>query len=216
MLSNSSSLESAEHRHAPFQRSDGGLHSPSDDRFELLAAVCARSATRRLIAQSGTTVIDEGVHWLVTPCGERFFSIGVNANEGGYPQRFADGRIAYHWGIFYPDLEDWARTAPDNGYWPGALTLPVDGPSIPLILGLPITPDLELGRSARFHWFDPFDPATAEHMHAWARRMVAPYKGNPYRIGYFMDNEVGWWNGALFIYYLKQPATNHTKQRLSL
>ena len=51
-------------------------------------------------------------------------------------------------------------------------------------------------------------------MRAWARRLVAPYKGNPYRIGYFTDNEVGWWNGALFIYYLKQPATNHTKQRL--
>ena len=48
----------------------------------------------------------------------------------------------------------------------------------------------------------------------WPAAMVAPYKGNPYRIGYFTDNEVGWWNGALFIYYLKQPATNHTKQRL--
>jgi hypothetical protein len=33
-------------------------------------------------------------------------------------------------------------------------------------------------------------------------------------IGYFTDNEVGWWNGPLFTYYLKQPATNHTKQRL--
>jgi hypothetical protein len=51
-------------------------------------------------------------------------------------------------------------------------------------------------------------------MRAWAHRLVAPYKGNPYRIGYFIDNEVGWWNGALFIYYLKQPASNHTKQHL--
>ena len=51
-------------------------------------------------------------------------------------------------------------------------------------------------------------------MRALGRRLVAPYKGNPYRIGYFTDNEVGWWNGALFIHYLKQPATNHTKQRL--
>ena len=137
----------------------------------------------------------------------------VNAIDGGEPQRFSNGRIAYHWGIFYPDLEDWARTARQRVLAWGFNT--AGGWSLhPTILGLPITPNLELGRSARFHWFDPFDPATAERMHAWARRLVAPYKGNPYRIGYFIDNEVGWWNGALFLYYLKQPATNHTKQHL--
>jgi hypothetical protein len=82
------------------------------------------------------------------------------------------------------------------------------------MLGLPVIPDLELGRMARFHWFDPFDPATEEEMRRWAHRLVAPYKGNPYRIGYFSDNEVGWWNGALFTFYSKQPASNRTKQRL--
>ncbi|HEX2228533.1 MAG TPA: hypothetical protein VHM64_15460, partial [Candidatus Binatia bacterium] len=152
-------------------------------------------------------------HWLLTPCGERFFSVGVNVIDGGEPQRFSDRRIAYHWGTFYPDLEDWARTTRQRVLaWgfntAGAWSLH------PAILALPITPDLELGRSARFHWFDPFDPATAEQMHAWAHLLVAPYKGNPYRIGYFIDNEVGWWNGALFIYFLKQPAANRTKQQL--
>jgi len=159
------------------------------------------------------TVEHEGVHWLVTPCGERFFSAGVNAIEGGYPQRFFDGRTAYHWGTFYPDLESWGQIAQQRLLAWGFNT--AGGWSLhPLMLALPTTPYLELGRTVRFHWFDPFDPATAEHMRALARRMVAPYTGNPYRIGYFTDNEVGWWNGALFIYYLKQPATNYTKQRL--
>jgi hypothetical protein len=90
----------------------------------------------------------------------------------------------------------------------GASSLPPD------VLALPVIPDLELGRTARFHWVDPFDPATDERMFAAARRLVAPYKGSPFRIGYFSDNEVGWWNGALFAFYLKQAATNHTKQRL--
>jgi len=160
-----------------------------------------------------STDVRNGVHWLVTPCGERFFSIGVNASEGGYPQRFADGRIAYHWGTFYPDLESWGQVARQRLLAWGFNT--AGGWSLhPLMLRLPITPYLELGRTARFHWFDPFDHSTAESMRVLARRMVAPYKGNPYRIGYFTDNEVGWWNGALFIYYLKQPAINHTKQRL--
>ena len=159
------------------------------------------------------TVVEDGVHWLVTPCGERFFSIGVNASEGGYPQRFPDKRIAYHWGTFYPDLEAWAQEARQRLLSWGFNT--TGGWSLhPIMLPLPTTPYLELGRQSRFHWFDPLHPSTAERMRAWARRLVAPYKGNPYRIGYFTDNEVGWWNGALFVYYVKQPATNHTKQRL--
>jgi hypothetical protein len=159
------------------------------------------------------TVVQEGMHWLVTPCGERFFSIGVNALEGGYPQRFPDTRIAYHWGTFYPDLEAWGQVAHQRLSAWGFNT--AGGWSLhPLMLPLPTTPYLELGRMSRFHWYDPLHPSTAERMRAWARRMVAPYKGNPYRIGYFTDNEVGWWNGALFVYYLKQPATNHTKQHL--
>jgi hypothetical protein len=159
------------------------------------------------------TIVQDGVHWLMTPCGERFFSVGVNVLEGGQPKRFPDGRTAYHWGTFYPDLESWSQVLrPRLLAWgfntAGAWSLH------PFMLNLPTTPYLELGRTARFHWFDPLHPSTAEHMRAWARRMAADYKGHPYRIGYFTDNEVGWWNGALFAYYLKQPATNHTKQRL--
>ncbi len=51
-------------------------------------------------------------------------------------------------------------------------------------------------------------------MRTMARELVAPYKGNPYRIGYFSDNEVGWWNGALFVHYIQKPRTNHTKGKL--
>ena len=50
-------------------------------------------------------------------------------------------------------------------------------------------------------------------MNALARELVAPYRGSPYRIGYFSDNEVGWWAGALFVFYSTKPATSFTKQR---
>jgi hypothetical protein len=50
-------------------------------------------------------------------------------------------------------------------------------------------------------------------MMSLARDLVAPYRGSPYRIGYFSDNEVGWWAGALFVYYSMQPASSATKQR---
>ena len=50
-------------------------------------------------------------------------------------------------------------------------------------------------------------------MNALARELVAPYRGSPYRIGYFSDNEVGWWAGALFVFYSSKPASSVTKQR---
>jgi hypothetical protein len=158
-------------------------------------------------------VVHNGVSWLMTPCGERFLSIGVNALDGGYPSRRFDGRLAYHWGTFYPDVDTWGAVTRqrlmDWGFnTVGAWSL---GPSK---LVLPFIPNLELGRTSRFHWFDPFRPTMEEDMRATARRLVAPYKGNPYRIGYFADNEIGWWYSALFIYYLQQPATNYTKQKL--
>jgi len=36
----------------------------------------------------------------------------------------------------------------------------------------------------------------------------------PYLIGYFSDNEVGWWNSPLFEWYLKSGWENHTKHLL--
>jgi hypothetical protein len=149
-----------------------------------------------------------GVAWLVTPCGERFFSIGVNTLDGG-----TAGEAGY----------DWKRSASDLGSWASAVRTRLrdwgfntaGGTSLaPDALALPQVADLELGRTARFHWVDPFDPATAPRMRRAARRLVAPYASRAYRIGYFSDNEVGWWSGALFAYYLEQPGTSHTKRRL--
>ena len=42
-------------------------------------------------------------------------------------------------------------------------------------------------------------------MTARARAAVVQYRGSPYRIGYFSDNEIGWWNGSLF--HVFKPGT---------
>ena len=142
----------------------------------------------------------QGVSWLLTPCGERFWSIGVNVLNGGYPSRIHAGRLAYHWGAFYPTLETWVTvTLQRLAAW-GFNT--AGGWSLgPAQFALPFIVNLELGRQSRFVWSDPFRPTMEEEMRAWAQRLVAPYKGNPYRIGYFSDNEIGWWYSAMFTYY---------------
>ena len=128
--------------------------------------------------------------WLRTPCGERFLSLGVNVINGGYPSRVFNDRLSYHWETFYPTLETWAATTRQRLLTWGFNTAGAWSVE-PSKLPLPFIPDLELGREAEFHWFDPFHPAMEEKMRTWAHRLVSPYKGNPYRIGYFSDNEVG-------------------------
>jgi hypothetical protein len=155
---------------------------------------------------------DDGVWWLKTPCGERFYSLGVNALDGGYPERETGGKLYYSWKAFAPGLADWvAQTRHRLREWgfnsAGGWSLP------PQQLQLPAVINLELGRRAKYHWFDPFAPETETRMMALAREAVAPFRGSPYRIGYFSDNEVGWWAGALFVFYSQQPAGSYTKER---
>src|SRR5207302_11196481 len=52
----------------------------------------------------------DGVSWLVTPCGERFFSLGVNVLDGGNSERAKVGKAysGYAWEAFSPTLQDWA------------------------------------------------------------------------------------------------------------
>ena len=119
-----------------------------------------------------------GVLWLITPCWERFLSIGVNVLDGGYPSRIFEGHLSYHWGTFYPDLETWVAVTRQRLLAWGFNT--AGGWSLgPSKLPLPFIPNLELGHQSRFLWFDPFRPTMEEEMRAWAHRLVAPYKGSP-------------------------------------
>ncbi|HXY99388.1 MAG TPA: hypothetical protein VEI03_05280 [Stellaceae bacterium] len=152
-----------------------------------------------------------GHAFLRTPCGERFFSIGVNVVDGGASGARLN-RPHYEWQETAASLPEWeAATRARLVSWgfnsTGAWSLP------PQELRLPGAINLELGRLARFHWFDPFDPGMGERLRETALRLTAPYRASPYRLGYFSDNEVGWWGGALFTFYSAKPAENYTKRR---
>lgn len=152
------------------------------------------------------------VAWLETPCGERFFSTGVNVLDGGFFSSPPAVR-AYRFSDYDPSLAAWAdRTRGRLAGWgfnsAGGFSLS------PAMLRMPSLPNLELGRTARFHWFDSFSPATEREVRRLAVELTAPHRGNPHRIGYTADNEVGWWSGALFNFYAKAAPDNVTKRRL--
>jgi hypothetical protein len=152
-----------------------------------------------------------GVQMLVTPCGDPFLSIGVNIVNSPVPiEKIAGQR--YEWRRFYrSEAEFYAETRRRLASWGfntgGAWSAP------PAKLDMPSIVILGVGVEAKFHWFDPFDPATERRVRTLTQKLVAPYRNDPRRIGYFTDNEMGWWSGALFHYYSKQPMGSHTKRR---
>jgi hypothetical protein len=179
----------------------------------LLAASGARACTDFRAAPSSRWSIAASAAGpvLQTPCGEPFFSLGVNAIDGS-PSGSNSPR-AHRWERFAENRADWAAAVRqrlrDWGFnTAGAWSLP------PAEIGLPSTPELEIGRSVQFVWTDPFDPAIEPVVRRAAVEAVAPYRGNPLRIGYFSDNEIGWWNGPMFAAFLTYPPENHTKRRL--
>ncbi|MGH7847593.1 MAG: hypothetical protein ACREQW_20825 [Candidatus Binatia bacterium] len=158
-------------------------------------------------------VMDNGVFWLVTPEGEKFYGCGLNGADAGCSPETVQGRPAYDLWNLYPSIDTWAVTLRDRLVkWGfnhlGAWTFAEEN------IGLPYIPNLDLGWFSQALWFDPFDPALATRVNQWADRLTAPHRHRGLRIGYFPDNEVGWWNAALFRFYLSEGWQNNTKRLL--
>jgi hypothetical protein len=179
--------------------------------LSLTAGVAAECGPRAMSSGRWKLESRDGVSWLITPCGARFFSIGINTlADNPPPPPPSKGAAKNLWLHIAGAPSDWARnTLKQVSAWGFNTVGSFSAPNLPL----PSVPELDLGWQARFLWADPFDPSVEERMMVKAKAAVAHHR-NAYRIGYFSDNEVGWWNGALFSYYLKQPATNYTKQAL--
>ncbi len=153
---------------------------------------------------------EAGVAWLTLPGGPRFFSIGADTVNCGTEPVQAD---AYSFQACYADRAAWAADTEarlrawgfnTRGGWSDPTTA----------MTLPLVPEIDLGRNSRLHWFDPFAPDALEKTIAKARELTATYKDNPAVIGYFTDNEVGWWNAPLFRWYLGNEWALYTKQFL--
>jgi hypothetical protein len=195
---------------------------PSRPRPRLLAGLLALALlAAALPARAGEWRVgrEEGVAWLRAPDGTRVYSKGVNivsgfkATDTTFNGTSLAGGPGFFWGNRYPDLPAWRQEAQrrmaawgfnTRGGWSDS------SPSFDLAL----TPDLELGRLARLHWFDPFAPGTLERTTGAARELLAPLAGDGRLLGVFTDNEVGWWNSQLFRWYLARSPDNGAKQRL--
>lgn len=181
--------------------------------LSLLAANAADTKSRFSIERHN------GNFWLARPNGEQFFSLGVCCvNSGVSRERFNPLNPGYAAFQHYENSNLWAETTMERLKSWGFTT--VGGWSDYSALrqchdaDLAFIPVLAIGMTCGAPWEDMWDTNIIGRMYQVARDQILPLGNDPRVLGYYTDNEMGWWNAALFNLTLAQPPTSGQRQRL--
>jgi len=161
----------------------------------------------------------DGAWWFIGPSGQRFFSVGVcvlsqGASREAYdPENPAYAAWRQHvapsaWAdVELRRLSSWGFTT--LGGWADLPPLRASPAQT-----LCITPVLHIGAAAGAPWWDMWDEANLRRMEETARAQIGPLRDDPRVVGYFSDNELGWWNATLWKMTLEQPSGSGQRHRL--
>lgn len=173
----------------------------------------ASEAAAFSIQQKGET------SWLAKPDGQKFFSMGVCVvNQGASRQHFDSENPPYAAFQHYQDSNQWAESTLNRlqswrfttvGGWSDFAALKQHHDA-----NVAFIPVLAVGMSCGVPWLDMWDTNVIARMHQIAREQILSLRDDPRLLGYYSDNEMGWWNSALLKLTLKQPATSGQRQRL--
>ncbi len=161
----------------------------------------------------------EGIYWLTKPDGERFFSLGVCVvNQGASRDRFNPTNPGYAAFQHYENSNRWAK-ATLNRLKSWKFTTVGGWSDYPAFLqcrdaDVAFIPVLAVGMSCGVPWLDMWDTNIIAQMNKIARDQILPLRGDPRVLGYYSDNEMGWWNATLFKMTLEQAPTSGQRQRL--
>ena len=162
---------------------------------------------------------EESGSWLVRPGGQRFFSFGVCCVTPGASRRdFDRSNPGYAAWQHYTGSNEWAVATLQRlekwnfttiGGWSAFELLRKPAGS-----NVVFAPVLHVGSTAGAPWWDMWDSKIIQRMDSVARDQILPLRDDPRVMGYYTDNEMGWWNGILFRMTLEQAATSGQRQRL--
>ncbi|HTQ09729.1 MAG TPA: hypothetical protein VMI31_06625, partial [Fimbriimonadaceae bacterium] len=79
---------------------------------------------------------------------------------------------------------------------------------------LPYFVVLHLGAYDEAPWHDMFAPHFENAVRAAAKELIPKTADDPMLVGYFSDNELGWWGDTLFLSYMSLPQAAPGKKRL--
>ena len=180
-----------------------------------LSLLCGAAATNApfSIQQRG------GNSWLTKPGGEPFFSLGVCCvNQGASREQFNSTNPGYAAFEHYQNSNRWAEATVKRlkswkfttvGGWSDYAALQQCRDA-----DVAFIPVLAVGMSCGVPWRDMWDTNIIAQMNQIARDQILPLRNDPRVLGYYSDNEMGWWNAALFKITLEQPPTSGQRQRL--
>ncbi len=163
---------------------------------------------------------------LVSPEGRTFFSRGVCCVDQGIKREaWNPEKPGYAAWRFYGTPERWAAdTAARLGAWGfttvgawsdhRALLSSSARTSEPSETDLYQMPILAAGMTAGAPWLDMWDPKIVGRMEEVARAVIEPLRGDPRVVGYYTDNEMGWWCATLFKMTLEHTPASGQRQRL--
>ena len=160
-----------------------------------------------------------GVWWFVAPDGKPLFSLGVCCvGTGAARDKYRADRPEYAAFQHYPSDSVWAQSTLARlrawnfntlGGWCDTDTLlAVPGET------MPYTHVLHLGASLLAPWCDLFAADMPQKFDALAKPQILARRNDTRLLGYFSDNELGWWDDTIFLFFLKQPPANATRRVL--
>jgi hypothetical protein len=163
----------------------------------------------------------DGAWWLMRPDGARLFSVGVSCVDRGLAR-----------GEYDPENPAYAawRTYPDDRAWCGAALGRMRRWGFDTVGGWGdfdvirrhsrgggppwFTPVLHVGSTVGAPWLDMWDAKLLARMDREAREKIERLRDDPRVVGYYADNELGWWNVMLFKMTVEHPAASGQRRRL--
>jgi len=156
----------------------------------------------------------DGRYWFVAPDNRHFLSFGVCCVDmGTKPDEYDIINPTYCALRHYKDPLSWSKDTQKRlltwrfntvGAWSEHTLL--KSPS------LYQTPVLHLSATG-IPWTDPWDQDTIAKVNSLASSLIDKWKSDPNTIGYFSDNELGWWIGAIFEWAFKYPPNSKGRLR---
>ena len=185
----------------------------------LSLAVAALVSELRAATAPFSLSSDRGQWSLVSPDGKPFFSLGVCVfTQGTAKEHFDRENPGFAAWQHYPTPLVWAddslRRVKSWGFttvggW-GDFTMLRQSKEQTLAL----TPVLHIGSTAGAPWWDMWDAKNIARMEGVARTEIRELRDDPRVIGYFSDNELGWWNATLWKMTLEQAPSSGQRKRL--
>jgi agarase len=144
------------------------------------------------------TAVRDGAWWFVGPDGRQILSFGVNCVQvGPEAANYDPGKPQYAPLLVHANRDAWAKAALDRLCEWGFNT--VGGWSDDAVIAqrrLPYTSVIHLGNRLGAPWFDVFAEDYEAKFDALVAEFVVPHRDDPYLLGWFIDNELGWSTGA--------------------